>query len=314
MKKWVAIGCSFALLAGLLVVMDIGPVWELAKLQLLDAEPVSVAAAVFLLWLNFAISTERYRLVLSQMKIRKPKFFSLLGITYLSLFLAHFIPVGPATDVVRMSCARFLYKWPTIRVFETVVYDRLLALLGLIITGTIALPLQISKGVDKSIWLPQAIIFVTILFSIFALSYAARFPQVRRVPFAERIVNSIAVFSVATLTLGNVIRHLLIAFAYSASYGLAIWVLARGMSLSLSVLEVLQFSSFILLAQNLPVFYAGWGIREVALLGTLGAAGMHSPAEGLAISVAIGATMFLATLPGALMWLRMPRYEENTSE
>lgn len=312
MKKWLAIIFSLALLAGLWGSGEIDGALREAQSLLLTATPWSVGVAILLFWLNFAASTERYRLLLIHMKLPHPAFVPLFSLTFLSLFLAHFIPIGPAADAVRIGYARLAFKWPFAKAIESVVYDRMLALLGLTLTGILMLPLQILHGISRSIWLPQAVIYSGILAGVVILAIAARLPVVkRRFFFLSHITNSINGFSSVAFTVGGVAMHMLLAIAYMGSFGVVIWVLAHGVNLSPDLFQILQFSAFILLAQNLPLFYMGWGGREVAFASTLGAAGILTPGQSLAVSVAVGAALFLAALPGAVMWMRVPKSQEK---
>ena len=86
------------------------------------------------------------------------------------------------------------------------------------------------------------------------------------------------------------------------------------MGLNISVLDVMQFSPIILLAQNLPFFYAGWGIRETAVIGTLSLGGVMQSEQALAVSMATGTVFFLASVPGAIVWLfKSPKVPDTTN-
>ena len=306
MKRWIGIGLSLILLACLF--LYVGPRIERAiVVDMLAATSLwAVVAAIFLFWLNFAISTERYRLILQNMSVRSLGFVSLYCLTFISLLLAHFVAIGPAADVVRVGYGRLKLALPMVTVIESVVYDRVLALVGLSILGLILLPLQIVRGVPKALWLSQLAVWLASLGGILFVIWGARTTSIRRIRFLAGTIQSAAGFVPAVSGRGSASRQLLLAVGYAGTYGLAIWVLARGMGLSLDVLDILQFSPFILLVQSMPVFYVGWGARETVIVGLLGMTGVLSGEQALVVSVATGVVFFLATLPGAVVWLRQP--------
>ena len=306
MKRWLGIGLSLILLASLL--LYVGPQIERAiVVDMLAATSLwAVVAAILLLWLNFAISTERYRLILGNMPVRSPGFVSLYCLTFMSLLLSHFVAIGPAADVVRVGYGRLKLALPMVTVIESVVYDRVLALAGLSILGLILLPLQIVRGVPEVLWLSQLAVWLVSLGGILFVTWGARATSIQRIPFLAGVIKSVAGFLPAVSGRGSVPLQLLLAVGYGGSYGLTIWVLALGMGLSPDVLDILQFSPFILLVQSMPVFYVGWGARETVMVGLLGMAGVLSSEQALFVSVATGVVFFLAALPGAVVWLRQP--------
>jgi len=56
------------------------------------------------------------------------------------------------------------------------------------------------------------------------------------------------------------------------------------------------------MAASIPISFAGWGVREGAMVVGLGFAGV-SPSEALAISLLLGVTQFAIGLPGCAIWL-----------
>lgn len=311
MRKWLGIGLSFAFLTGLL--FFVGPKIERSDIvgTLSTTTPWAVVAAIMLLWLNFAISTERYRLILRNMFVKSLGFGLLYRLTFLSLFLAHFVAVGPAADVIRVGYGRFRLELPTVTVIESVVYDRVLALVGLAILGLMLLPLQIARGIPDVLWFSQLVLWLASLGGIFFVTWGSFAPVIQRIPFLAGIARSVKGFLPAVSGRGSLLLQIVLAVGYSGTYGLVIWVLARGMGLDLDMLDMLQFGPLILLVQSMPIFYMGWGARETALVGTIGLAGILSSEQALAVSVATGAVFFLASVPGAVVWLRRPNISHS---
>jgi uncharacterized membrane protein YbhN (UPF0104 family) len=87
-----------------------------------------------------------------------------------------------------------------------------------------------------------------------------------------------------------------------ALYALSAYVLAVGLDVPLAIPEALTLVPPVVLVTMLPVSFAGWGLREAGMVVLLGAVGV-SAADALAISVLLGGTTLLASLPGMGVWL-----------
>jgi len=117
----------------------------------------------------------------------------------------------------------------------------------------------------------------------------------------------------AVVLLGSMLRRpplasklLSVAFVQLAGLALVFIVLARGLHIPVSSLDIVLFMPLIFFVSSLPIFYQGWGGREAIVLATLGGTGAISDAEAVALSVAFGVVVFLASLPGAVFWMMRP--------
>jgi uncharacterized membrane protein YbhN (UPF0104 family) len=302
-KKWLGIGLSVALMAGLFYY--VGPNIEGATVarSLAALSPWMVALAVVTLWANFAVSTERYRLILSNISPLKPCFIPLYRLTFLSLFSAHLVALGPAADVVRIAYGRLKFQIPTVTAIESVIYDRVLAMVGLAVIGMLMLLMQTVQAIPHFLLVSQLLLWLGGLCGIVGILWVSRMPLLLRNKFSSHFAHSISGFPSSITGQGQLLKQFALAFGYSGTYGLTIWILAKGMGFDCELLDVLQFSPLILFVQNVPVFYMGWGARETVLVGTLGQTGILSGEEALAVSIATGLILFIASLPGAFAWL-----------
>ena len=96
--------------------------------------------------------------------------------------------------------------------------------------------------------------------------------------------------------------QLLGSLAVVASYVAVYFCCARAIGIARPAAELLPLIPPVLLAMALPLSLAGWGLREGAAALVWLVAGLPA-AEGVAISVAYGAVIFCASLPGALILL-----------
>lgn len=108
-------------------------------------------------------------------------------------------------------------------------------------------------------------------------------------------------------------RYILAAPAKAAgalSFGLAvqllsvasIYLLFRGLDTAVSATSCFLFIPFVMLLTMLPVSFAGWGLREGAMVAAFGMAGVASETT-LAVSIAFGLIILFVSLPGLALWL-----------
>ena len=83
---------------------------------------------------------------------------------------------------------------------------------------------------------------------------------------------------------------------------LAIYLLARTMTVPLGFHECLLLVPIIILTSAIPISFAGWGVREGAMVYLLGQVGIAG-SDALAISIAFGLMLLAMGIPGGLIWL-----------
>lgn len=102
-------------------------------------------------------------------------------------------------------------------------------------------------------------------------------------------------------------QQLLSSLAIVLSYGLVMVCAARAIGVELPSLQVLALTPVLLLAMLIPFSVAGWGLREGAAAGVWALVGLP-PAQGVAVSLAYGVLVLLASLPG--IWVALSRREK----
>lgn len=98
--------------------------------------------------------------------------------------------------------------------------------------------------------------------------------------------------------------QLLSSLAIVASYGVVMVCAARAIGVELPVLSLLALAPVVLLAMLVPFSVAGWGVREGAAAGIWVWVGLPA-AQGVAVSLAYGVVVLLASLPG--LWVAITR-------
>ncbi|MFQ6017017.1 MAG: lysylphosphatidylglycerol synthase transmembrane domain-containing protein [Kiloniellaceae bacterium] len=82
----------------------------------------------------------------------------------------------------------------------------------------------------------------------------------------------------------------------------AIFALADGLELGVTLWDSLALAPAVVLVTIIPVSFAGWGLREGAMVMMFGFAGVAADAA-LAMSIVFGVVMLAASLPGCVLWL-----------
>lgn len=101
--------------------------------------------------------------------------------------------------------------------------------------------------------------------------------------------------------------QLLSSLVIVLSYAAVMVCAARAIGVKLPALQVLALTPLLLLAMLIPFSVAGWGLREGAAAGVWALVDLPS-AQGVAVSLAYGVLVFLASLPG--IWVALSRRKQ----
>ena len=89
------------------------------------------------------------------------------------------------------------------------------------------------------------------------------------------------------------------------SYGVVFALVGLGLGSTAGFGQLMLLALPALLAMLIPLSVAGWGWREAGSALAFTAIGL-SASQGVAVSLTYGAVVFLASLPGAAVWLLNP--------
>ena len=101
---------------------------------------------------------------------------------------------------------------------------------------------------------------------------------------------------------GRVLAVILWSLAGHVASMAAMATLAAAMGLPVGPVAILVVVPIALLAAVVPASFAGWGVREGALVAALAGFGVPA-ADALSLSVAFGLVVLLLALPGAVLWM-----------
>jgi len=101
---------------------------------------------------------------------------------------------------------------------------------------------------------------------------------------------------------GSAPAIVLVSFVIHALTAVQAWGVAQGIGSGISLGDAFLLVLPVMLIATIPISIAGWGVRESALVMAFSYAGLPA-ADGLVVSVLLGAVMFATGLIGGAVWL-----------
>jgi uncharacterized protein (TIRG00374 family) len=290
---------SIALLYTLFQTYDIEA--ALKRLAGVDLWAFLIAAALLLV--GMVLTAWRWQIIVGALGgnfLAKTAFF----LVWIGMFFNQTLPSNLVGDAARIW---MLYRQDGVlkRAVGSVLLDRVAALVGLAIVVTLTFPLAAQFIDDMTILAILAFLVAAIFIGLLAFLSIGRFMAlfVRLLPlrFYQSIASLAEDFRIVLAT-----RHygpyvLGLSIANQVLMVLVMFALAQGLSIDVEVSALLVLIPPVILASLLPVSFAGWGIREGAMIAMLGTVDV-APENALALSVAFGFLMLILSLPGALVW------------
>ena len=234
-----------------------------------------------------------------------------LRLVLIGHFFNQALPSSVGGDAMRVWCAYRAGLVLSIAV-KTVVVDRLLSLVSLLVLAAIGLPWLLDVVIDPvARWALSSVVLA-------GLAGAAAFLALAKLPrFALRWRAVRALVDVAKLS-RKVLSHLryavpVVGLSIMSFLGFAVIVfaIARAMQIDVTVRDCVLLVPPVILVTVIPVSIAGWGLREGAMVVAFGFINVPAGAA-FAMSVLFGLTLAVASLPGSLLWW-LSGYSAKTS-
>jgi len=256
--------------------------------------------AVVALEASFVLAARRWLLFLRAAAIAMTKGAALRA--YLvGAFTSNFLPTQFGGDVTRGWMAGA--PGTRVRAMTTVVVDRASALACLIVVAW-AVYATDHSSVPASLvgFLALATVGLVILGAVAALLAGGA----RRASRLEGRIGGAARETTATvracLESRVITRTFVLGLAFQALVLLAVWLLARTISLEVSFAVLAVVVPAVLILSAAPVSIGGLGVREASFVVLLGRAGVTST-DATVLSLLTAAAFALASIPGALALL-----------
>lgn len=287
-----------------------GLLFLLAKKIDLDAVVVQLRAlqifwamaATVLLFAQLLITGIRWYIVsmLVSAAIRLGK---AIRLVLIGQFFNQILPTSVGGDAVR-AWLMSREKVPLGRAVISIVCDRVVALVVLTVIAAATLPLLSSEGLYVPLLEHLAVgaLTLTALGLIFLLLVGEKianiFHDLRLLRPVGVLIRNLRIVLFAS---DKSIVILGLALLVQVIMVMVILVCAMAIGIHLGVIHMLLLPS-ILLISMIPISFAGWGVREGAMVVVLGFAGISAP-QALAISLLFGLTQMAIGVPGGVLWL-----------
>jgi len=288
---------SLMLIALALRGIDSATVFEHLK----DADAIAVASAVVIMTGISLLHARRWTVVLSRMAHTVP-FGDAWRLVLVGYFFNQTLPSTVGGDAYRAWGAYRL----GIRAGEAVtsiVVDRVLAMFSLVLMIGAGLSWLLDLLPTKPARLVVMFIMVAAVLGAAGLIYLARFAASLKKWRATRFLVLVSQGARAVLASYRAFAQVvLLTIAGYAAFSYAVYVLAQGMNIPLSLGNALLFVPLVTLISVLPVSIAGWGLREGSMVVALGLIGVPA-AQAFSLSVLSGLAVAASGIPGGLLWL-----------
>jgi glycosyltransferase 2 family protein len=305
-RRWLALAFSLALTLGTLYFACRGIDRDNLAWLLSTQHRGLLLTATVLLLLQVIFGSERWRAILSAMsRGRPPSLLSVQAVFYASSFFNNVSLGTVAGDVARVWLAR-RFDVPLKRLVLSLLLDHALTVGALIVLAVATLPV-IAHPFAVTLWSANMAILLS------AAAGCLLVKPIERLLARWRNQRLIYLFLRAAEELRHVApAGILLAFFYAllsaACATLAAYCIARSLDMDVGPIAIIAVMSVVIFVAELPISFAGWGVREVSVVTLLGLLGADRE-TALLLSVQFGMITTLISLPGALIWLTMHQHE-----
>jgi uncharacterized membrane protein YbhN (UPF0104 family) len=248
----------------------------------------TLLAAVAFIALTHAANTARWLTLVRAQGIRL-SYLDAYRLVLAGLFASNFLPSTVGGDVTRIA-GILPRSEDKLAGAASVVADRLISLVGMCFLIPFSLPIL---GAWASAGVPLGL----------SVSGASGTPIEGRVRhFLARAGGVVGLWQRKPAMVGAALGF---SWLGVGSYLLALWELAKGLGMSVTLVQVAGATTITYFLTLIPIAINGYGIREAAILAVylpLGA----SPEQATALALASRALMVIVTLPGAFWLGRIP--------
>lgn len=302
-------GGSLALLGFLVWMLD----FEDALSQMRRVEPVAVVLAVLALTGQAVTAAWRWGWLNQRGGIHL-SISQTLRILYVGLLFNQVLPSAIGGDALRVI---LLARSGVTRVsgaVTSILADRALGITALVGSAIVGVPALVAAdalppAAELTFWALSLGAWGGMIWLVVFrgwLPIPERFPEKLRLP----MIKLRQVFSDRMAGVGLIAGSILVHIWTIA----AVLALAWGLGLEIPPLALVAVLPPVFLVMAIPVSFAGWGVREAALITALAIFGVSASAA-LALSILFGIATIIAALPGALvLWARPDRREVLEAE
>jgi hypothetical protein len=303
-KKWLALTLKFLVSGFLIWFLTRGIDFSSAAQRITEADPLMLAAALLVIWVQICVGGLRWRSVMRAMGA--PFAVSdAIRLFLIGAFFSQALPSSVGGDPVRMYKA-YKLGFSVRQAVNGVLLERAVTVVALVLLVDATQP-WFEPRVDHpsaGLILP-AVIMITlgVAVGIGLLMILDRLPATL---MRWRVVRGLGNLGIdgrkVFLSPAHLPRVLFWGVLTHINIALAVFFLAMGLNLDVSLIDTLTLMPLVVLIMTIPISIGGWGVRETAMVALFGLIGVSN--EGaLVLSVLLGLVGMAAALPGGLVWL-----------
>jgi hypothetical protein len=225
-----------------------------------------------------------------------------LHIMFIGLFFNQTLPSSIGGDAMRIWRIRH-HGFPLRTAINSVLLDRLIALVALGLFMLLSYPI-LHRLVENPFLRTMVVLAAVALLAGFAMLYFFR--RIPRRFYGLRITEEIRHMSSEAHQIARRPRRageiVALSVIMHAMTGMVIYEVARGLGLSVGLVECIVLTPPISLLTVLPISLAGWGVREAGMVTALAFAGVAAH-DALIVSILFGLLLMLISIPGGVFWL-----------
>lgn len=304
--NWIALASSLLFLGAVLFIVTREQSFDALVDVWNRTEPGPYALAVLVMIAVLSLGALRLEVIMDAEKLHDIHLGPLLRIQFVSLFVGNAAPISALSDLAKAAMIKLRFTLRAGQSIRLVLYERICGALGAIVAGVFAVLGQLVVPTPSHLVKAQALLWGVGCAGLATLVAIGGGRIRTKIALLDRAAGAIT-------ALGHMLRRPLVAakllvatIAMLLGFSLVFILLAHGMQVQVSVPHVILFMPLIYFVSSLPVFYQGWGGREAVVVATIGGTGQVTSAEAIALSVAFGVVVLLASLPGAVFWIMRP--------
>ncbi|WP_215882863.1 lysylphosphatidylglycerol synthase transmembrane domain-containing protein [Acidithiobacillus sulfurivorans] len=283
--------------------------WQSLSQRFAEIRPWWFVAAMASYALNLSVSVIRWRIILLAMERTAPILW-LLRLNWVGAYFNQVLPGAVSGDVIRAWYTR--HQTGSMPLALAAVFgDRFMGMGALIVIAAVAFALGGARVglLPQMGWTIGILLFAYVLIIILILSPLLNFLEKISGKLGDKLHDirlGMSALLCHRLALSGTI---VLSFAIQCISVLTFWLLAHALGEAPDAVALWVVWPVISLFLALPISFAGWGLREGLMVFYLGYLHMGHD-QALALSLLLGFTMVLTSLPGALLWIGLHRHHE----
>jgi uncharacterized membrane protein YbhN (UPF0104 family) len=257
------------------------------------------ALALSSLILSYPLNTLRLKYILSSDQTCSCSFLQVLSIVWGSAFLSLTMPSAAFADGIRAALLRGSRISNLSLAVRAVLIDRSMGLIYTIGLAGILL-LMLPPNINPKISTYWSLVFLASFLGATAMLFLGS-KVVNKIQLFARLRNLVNGMRQLMSSPSVVILFLGFAAANTIISALGLWCIARGLSVDIGFWIFFMLTPAILIVNNLPIFYQGFGGREATMLFAFGnSQSAMTPDLIVTISLVSGVVMIVSALIGSI--------------